>query len=148
MKVRDIMTQNPICCTMDMRLSDVARLMVTHDCGAIPVVRTHDGGEPIGIITDRDIVCRTIARGRNPMALRVRDAMTDLVLTTTPQTAINECCSLMEGNKIRRIVVVDEAGRVCGIVSQADIAAHSADERTADLVRGVSEPIHLASMMG
>jgi CBS domain-containing protein len=120
-RVEEVMTKNPTCCGPDTPLRDVARLMVDCDCGEIPVLDSRSG-RPIGVITDRDIVCRTIAEGRNPLELAARDCMTSRVVTVTSDKSIDECCELMERHQIRRILVVDAAGPCCGIVSQADIA--------------------------
>ncbi len=66
MQVREIMTLNPFCCTADTALEDVAKAMVEHDCGEIPIVRNSRDRTLIGVVTDRDIVCRLVANGRNP----------------------------------------------------------------------------------
>jgi CBS domain-containing protein len=139
MKVRDVMTADPACCTPDAKLPDVARLMVEHDCGEIPVVDTHDSRKPRGVVTDRDIVVRTLARGRDPMDVTAGDVMTSPATTVTPGTDLDECANLMERQQIRRVPVVDESGKVCGMVSQADIVRSAQDRMAAELVREVSE---------
>src|SRR4051812_33797898 len=106
MNVQEIMTQNPVCCSADENLQTVARMMVEHDCGCIPIVENESSKAPIGTVTDRDICCRAVAEGRNPLDLTARDVMTEDVITVTPDTSIEECCSLMEDNQIRRILVV------------------------------------------
>jgi CBS domain-containing protein len=137
MHVDQLMTSNPVCCTPDSPLSDVAQLMVQHDCGEIPVAQP--GGALVGVITDRDIVCRTVARGLNPLEMRAADCMSQPALAVTVGTGLEECCRLMESRQIRRMPVVDMQGRICGIVAQADIAMHGSRARTAELVREVSE---------
>ena len=67
MNVEDIMTRNPVCCTPDSGLRDVAQMMVDCDCGEIPVVESFESLIPVGVITDRDIVCRVVAKGMNPL---------------------------------------------------------------------------------
>lgn len=67
MQAKDIRTRDPDCCTPDTKLRDVARLMVDHDCREIPVVKANDDRKPVGVVTDRDIVRRTVAEGKNPM---------------------------------------------------------------------------------
>src|SRR5688500_19096728 len=69
MQVREIMTSDPACCTPDTNLQDVACMMIECDCGAIPVVDDLDSGRVIGMITDRDITCRTVAQRKNPLDL-------------------------------------------------------------------------------
>jgi CBS domain-containing protein len=136
MNVSEIMTRSPACCTAETSLRDVAAMMVEHDCGCIPVVE--EAGKPIGTITDRDIVCRAIAEGRNPLDLCARDCMTEGAVTIAEDASIQECVDLLEEHRIRRAVVVDPQGRVCGIVAQADIARHGRD-LGGEVVQGVSK---------
>jgi CBS domain-containing protein len=138
MQVKDITTPDPACCTPDTALTDVARLMVSQDCGAIPVVEG-GGGKLAGMITDRDIVCRTLANGKDPFGMAAGDCMTSPVVTVTPETNVDECARAMQFNRLRRIAVVDRSGRCCGVVAQADLARHSPDQ-TARTVKEVSQP--------
>ncbi|MFN6963933.1 MAG: CBS domain-containing protein [Pyrinomonadaceae bacterium] len=138
MKVRDIMTEDPTCCTPSTGLQEVAKMMLDCDCGCIPVVDSEDSRMPVGMITDRDITCRVVAQGRNPLELTAADAMTSTVLSVTPDTSLDECLDLMEDGQVRRIAVVDENGAVCGILAQADIAMHAKDRQTAEVVQEVS----------
>ena len=138
MNVREVMTADPACCTADTPLTEVAKMMVECDCGAIPVVDNQDSKKPVGMITDRDITIRTVAEGRNPLDLTASDAMTVNVMTVTPETSIEECCNLMEDQQIRRVVVVDENGFCCGMIAQADIAINADSRKTAEVVQEVS----------
>jgi CBS domain-containing protein/YHS domain-containing protein len=140
MQVRDIMTKAPVCCGPDLPLADVARLMVQFDCGGIPIVEP-EARRPVGLITDRDITCRTIAAGKNPLDLIASDCMSAPVVTVTPDTSVEECCHAMEAHQIRRVPVVDAGGSCCGIVSQADLALRMANGRSADVVREISRHI-------
>jgi CBS domain-containing protein len=144
-KVRDVMTADPACCSPDTPLAEVAQLMVKHDCGCIPVVESHSPATAVGVVTDRDITCRTVAAGLNPLELRAQDAMTGPAVTIRPDASLDDCLNLMEANRIRRLPVVDEDGCVCGIVAQADIALNLAKPKTAELVREVSQPTEVAS---
>ncbi|MBC7901658.1 MAG: CBS domain-containing protein [Saprospiraceae bacterium] len=139
MKVEEIMTHNPACCPADTGLQAVAKMMVDYDCGCIPVVDNLDSKKPVGIVTDRDICCRAVAEGRNPLDLTAKDVMTKNVVTVTPGMSVEDCCNLMEENQIRRIAVVDDAGSCCGIVAQADIAVNVSDQKTAEVVQEVSK---------
>ena len=140
MRVRDIMTANPQCCTSETGLQDVAKMMVDCDCGEIPVVSSLEGMIPVGVITDRDITCRSVARGRNPLEMKTRDCMTSPAVTMTPESDVHDCCELMEARQLRRVLVVDGNGRLCGIVSQADIALNAPSKETAEVVKEVSTP--------
>jgi CBS domain-containing protein len=142
MKVKEIMSSEPACCTRETSLQDVAILMVEHDCGEIPVVDDMKSKRPVGVVTDRDITCRTVALGKNPLDLRARDCMSSPAVTVGPETGVDECCRVMEENQLRRVPVVDESGSCCGIVSQADIASKASDDEAGEMVKEVSKKTH------
>jgi CBS domain-containing protein len=139
MKVREIMTPNPATCTPETTLEVVARTMEQWDCGALPVT-TSAGTGVVGIVTDRDIVIREVAKGFNPVRLSAEWCMTVPAVTITDEAAVDECVNLMQTHKIRRVPVVDARGNLVGIVSQADIARHEARKETGELVRDLSTP--------
>ncbi len=139
MLVKEIMSTNPACCKAETSLQEVAKMMVTNDCGCIPVVENNAHNKLIGVITDRDITCRTVAEGKNPLELTAADVMTKKVFTVTPKTSVEDCLNLMETKQIRRVAVIDDAGNCCGIVAQADIAINIGNHKTAELVQKVSE---------
>ena len=138
MLVKELMTEDPACCTGQTGLQEVAKMMVDNDCGCIPVVDSENSRMPIGMITDRDICCRAVAEGKNPLDLTASDAMTSTVISVTPDTKLEDCLNLMEDSQIRRIAVVDGNGALCGIVSQADVAMSAGDHKTAEVVQEVS----------
>lgn len=139
MNVQDVMTPDPTCCTPDTGLQEVAQMMVDYDCGCIPIVDTNDSKMPIGMITDRDITCRVVAQGRNPLDLTAGDAMTASVVSVTPDMSFEECLNVMEKSQIRRVAVVDENGCLCGIVAQADVALNANESDTAEVIQEVSK---------
>lgn len=145
MQVKEIMTKDVACCTPETGLRDVASLMVEHDCGAIPVVDDERSRRPVGVITDRDIACRTVAQGKNPLELTAGDCMTAECVTVSPDADVEDCCQVMEENQIRRVAVVDERGSCCGVVVQADIVEHVGRRETAEVVQEVSRPTEAAS---
>jgi len=145
MKVQAIMTPNPACCTPDTSLREVAEMFVDHDCGALPVVESRESLKPVGIITDRDIACRAIAKGRNALELAARDCMSSPSVTIREDASLTNCLEAMEANRVRRVIVVDEFDRCCGIVSQADIALRGGKRATAEVLREVSEPMPSSS---
>lgn len=145
MQVKKIMTADPVCCTADTALQEVAKMMVDHDCGEIPVVEDRINKLPLGVITDRDIVCRSVAQGINPLDLTVSDCMTKPCITVTPEMSIEECARILEENQIRRVPVVDAGGSCCGILALADIALHGRRGVTAEVIKEVSEPSAAAS---
>jgi CBS domain-containing protein len=146
MRVMDIMSADPICCTPGTSLRDVAQKMVDYDCGEIPIC--DDAGKPVGVITDRDIVCRLVAKGYDPLEARARDCMSEPVVTAKPDMPLDECARLMEEYQVRRLPVVDDGGVCCGIVSQADVARHASPEQVAEVLERVSEPNSFASTVG
>jgi len=139
MNIEEIMTESPACCTPGTSLQEVAKMMVDNDCGCIPVVDDKGSKMPVGMITDRDITCRVVANGQNPLDLTAQDAMTTTVVSVTRDTSLEDCCNLMEESQIRRVVVVDETGACCGIIAQADIANNAGDKKTAEVVQEVSK---------
>ena len=140
MKVKEIMTAGPACCTPDTTLERVARMMVDRDCGQIPVVDDERTRRPIGVITDRDIVCRAVAQGLNPIQMKARDVMSAPAVTVRPDMGVEDCCKVLEENQVRRAPVADEQGQCCGIVSLADIAQMAPEKLTGEVVRTVSQP--------
>ena len=148
MNVKDLMTPEPACCTADTSLAGVARLMVVNDCGEIPVVEDNNTKIPIGVVTDRDIVCRVIANDQNPLDITAGACMSKPVVTVTPDMSLEECCRLMEEKLVRRLPVVDDSGACVGIVSVADIALHTGKNVAGHIVREVSEPTMSASAAG
>lgn len=140
MDVRSAMTSDPACCTPDSTLRQVAQLMSDNDCGEIPVVDDHESRIPLGVVTDRDIAIRAVARGINPLEMPAADCMTSPAVSVTPATSLTACCQLMETHQIRRVLVVDDGGKLCGIVSLADVSRNAAGSTTAELVKEVSAP--------
>jgi len=146
-RVKDVMTPGPACCVPTTPISEVAVLFTQHDCGSIPVVENKDTGRPVGVVTDRDVACRAIAAGRDPAEMRALDCMTAPCITVAEDMALEDCVALMEGHRIRRIVVVNDSGAVCGIVAQADLARRADGGRVAEVVRTISEPTLSASLV-
>src|SRR3954471_11481820 len=109
-KVREFMTRNPVYCTPRTSLEAVAKLMRAHDCGAIPI--TGEDTMPIGIITDRDIVMRSIAVGKDPASLTAEACMSAPVTTITDDADLDDCLEMLELQQIRRVVVVDKKGKM------------------------------------
>jgi CBS domain-containing protein len=145
MQVKDMMTKDPACCTSDTSLPEVARMMVGKDCGEIPVVDNHSSKQPVGVVTDRDIVCRIIANGLNPLDLTAADCMSKPIVTVKPDMSLEEACRLMEEKLIRRVPVVDDRGSCVGILALADVALHTGKNVAGHIVREVSEPTSSAS---
>lgn len=148
MNVRELMSKDPVCCSPETPLAEVALLMVDHDCGGIPVVASGGSRKLIGVITDRDITCRAVARGLNPLQLTAEDCMSSPAITVRPDTLLEECCRTMEEHQIRRVPVVDEAGGCCGVVSQADIARVAGRQLAGEVVKEISRDSAIPSRIG
>jgi CBS domain-containing protein len=140
MQIREIMTPNPVCCTPDSTVQEIARMMKDNDCGCIPVVDSMSGMKPVGTITDRDITIRTVADNHDPINTKASDIMTTNIATVRPEMTLEECFDVMEDREIRRVLVVDNQGKCNGIVAQADIVQSGANPiRTNKVIREISE---------
>jgi CBS domain-containing protein len=133
---RDVMTPDPACCTPNTSLDEVAKLMAQNDCGEIPVV--DPGDQIIGVVTDRDIVCRVVAAGKNPMAYTAETCMSGPVVTVRADAPLEDVVATMEKHQIRRVPVVDDRESCVGIISQADISWIGEPRAVAELVRELS----------
>ena len=128
MKVRDVMTGKPIHIHKDETVAVAARTLTHYNIGAVPVC---DGsGRLCGMVTDRDMVTRCLAAGKDPEKTRIADVMTGGVITAGPDMAVSDAAALMGGKQVRRLPVVTE-GRLCGIVSLADLAANEKSDAQA-----------------
>lgn len=142
-QARDVRTPDPACCTANTSVDEIAKLMVQNDCGEIPVVDTAD--HVVGVVTDRDIVCRVVAQGKNPMGHTAEECMSHSVVTVDPDTPLEEVIATMEKHQIRRVPVLADGGCCAGIISQADLARTGPEHDVAELVREVSQETGRAS---
>jgi len=124
-KCREIMTSDVKTTTRDTSLGEVAMMMREGDMGSIPVL---ENGKLVGIVTDRDIVVRSIAEGKDASS-PVGEAMTTDIFSVKPDDFVFEAIRLMGDKQVRRIPVVDESGALAGIIAMADIALEMEDER-------------------
>lgn len=134
--VREVMTSDPCAIDAEKPVAYAAKMMKDEDVGLAPIV---EGDRLVGTVTDRDIVTRVIAEGRDPESTSVREiASTDLV-TIDPQQQLDEALRLMARHQVRRLPVVEEDGRLVGVVAQADVAAHAQSAETGRMVEEISE---------
>lgn len=145
MTVKEIMTPDPACCTPSSSLEEAARLMIECDCGEIPVVDDSSTRIPVGVITDRDITCRTVGKGLNPLEMTVSDCMTSPIVSIDVESSLEECTRLMEENQIRRVPVVNADGACVGIVALADLARHAPEKESTEVLQEVSAATASAS---
>jgi CBS domain-containing protein len=132
-KCSDIMTKNVQTATADTTLREVATMMRDGDMGSVPVV---EDGRLVGIVTDRDIVVRALAEGKDGSG-SVSDAMTTDIVTASPDDYVFEAVRLMGDKQVRRIPVVDNERKLVGIIALADIALETEDDR--DLAEALEE---------
>ncbi len=139
MRISDIMTSDPACCNPETKLSEVAKLMLTCDCGCIPICDADDSKRVIGVVTDRDITIRAVATGRDISQLKASDVMSHPIVTLQAEEPLESALKLLEENQIRRAPVVDNDGQLVGMVSQADVARGAPMDKVAELVQSVSK---------
>jgi len=137
MKVRDLMTADPATLAPDATLGEAATLMKQEDCGSIPIV---DNGRLVGIVTDRDIVIRAIAAGKDPRSTRVSEVMSADPVTIGSDDDAREAETLMADRQIRRLPVCDD-GKLAGILVIGQLARRERDEdRVGETLKEISEP--------
>jgi CBS domain-containing protein len=134
-QVRDVMTSNPESCSSNASVADAAKAMAKKDVGPIPIV---DGERLVGLLTDRDIVVRVVAEGRDPQGTTVREIASSDLATVSPDEDLDKALRLLAERQVRRLPVV-EGEKLVGIVAQADIARHGDDVRTGQVVEQISE---------
>ena len=134
--IRDVMTSNP--CTIDANesVAYAAKMMREEDVGLAPIV---EGDRLIGMLTDRDIATRVAAEGRDPDQVKVRDVASTQLVTIDPRQDLDDALRKMAKHQVRRLPVVDEEGRLVGVVAQADVARAGDDSKTGQLVEEISE---------
>jgi CBS domain-containing protein len=138
---REVMTPDPACCLPTDSVTRVAQIMKQEDVGSVPVVESGDSKRLVGIVTDRDLVTEVLASGRSVEQATARDAMTSDPVSCSEDDDASRAVALMAERQVRRMPVVDQAGRVVGIVAQADVATRlSSDSSTGQMVESISEP--------
>ena len=138
---KDLMTNNPVCCTPDDTAVRVAKIMKTEDVGSVPVCEGRESRKLVGIVTDRDLAIQVVAAGKDPNSVKAGDVMTREPVTCRANQDLQSAIDAMEKYQIRRIPVVDESGQLIGIIAQADVATRNDEpEKTAELVEEVSQP--------
>jgi CBS domain-containing protein len=134
--IGDVMTSNPQSIEPSTSVADAARLMRDNDVGSLPVV---ENGRLAGIVTDRDIAVRAVAEGKDPQSTNVSEVYSGDLVTVDPQQDLDEALRLMARHQVRRLPVVEEDGRLVGIVAQADVAQAGDDTKTGQMVEKISE---------
>lgn len=134
-KVGDVMTQRPRAVSPQTPLNEVAQVMDNEDVGAVPVV---EGEKLVGIVTDRDIVVRAIAKGKDPQGMPASEVSSRELVTVHPDDNLSDALELMARYQVRRLAVTGEDERLVGFVSQADVAREGKDKDTGQVVEAIS----------
>ena len=138
MHVSDVMTREVVSVGPEATLTEAARTMKSFDIGPLPVC---EGDQLLGVITDRDITVRATAEGRDPMHTTVSAVMTREIVCCLEADELESAAHLMQRNQLRRLLVVDNRGKLVGIVSMADLSLKSGDEQLAgETLEKISEP--------
>ena len=135
--VSDVMTTRPRAVTPDTPVTQVAELMREEDVGAIPVVQDD---KLVGMVTDRDIVVRAVAQGKDPRGMPVAEVSSRELVTVDPDQDLSDALQLMAQHQVRRLPVVDRDNHLVGVVSQADVAREVKDKAAGELLEDISRP--------
>ena len=136
MKVSEVMTRDVQTIRPDQPVQDAASFMLSADAGSIPVT---DGDRLIGMITDRDIAVRGVAKGYGPET-PVRELMTGDIICARVDDNVEEVATKMSEARVRRLPVIDSEDKLCGIVSLGDLSRETDDETATQALEGVSQP--------
>lgn len=142
MKIKDIMTPHAECISPEMSLSAAANLMRNAEIGFLPIC---ENDRLIGSVTDRDIVIRGVAEGREMDGTPVRAIMSPKIVYIFEDQDVEEAVRLMEVRQIRRLAVLNENKRLVGIISLGDVASAVGTNLSGEALREICEPIHSAS---
>jgi CBS domain-containing protein len=134
--VRQSMTSNPRTVDPDDTIAMAATIMRDEDAGVVPVV---EDGRLVAVVTDRDIAIRAVADGKDPRSTTVAEIASRELVTIDPQQDLDEALRLMAQHQVRRLPVVEEDGRLVGILAQADVAREGDDRETGHLVEEISK---------
>jgi CBS domain-containing protein len=133
--VNEVMSSNLCAIDAEKPVAHAAKMMRDEDVGLAPIVK---GDRLVGTLTDRDIATRVVAEGRDPQSTRVLDVASTDIVTVDPQQDLGEAVRLMAEHQVRRLPVVEEDGRLVGVLAQADVARQSDDRQTGEVVERIS----------
>jgi CBS domain-containing protein len=141
MKCADVMTREVFCCLPTDSLEEVASVMHSEDIGPVPIVDDLESRNLIGIVTDRDIALRAVARGLDARNTSAEEVMTRELVTCSAEDEIQSALDLMARHQVRRLPILDGGSRLVGMISQADVATRlNESEKIAEVVEEISRP--------
>jgi CBS domain-containing protein len=134
-KVREVMTERPRCVTLETPISEAAELMESEDVGSLPVL---EDDQLAGMVTDRDIVIRAVAKGMDPRGMPVREVASRELVTVYADDDLANALQKMASEQVRRLPVVDEENRLVGVLAQADVALGAKEKAVGEVVEEIS----------
>jgi len=133
------MTKTPVCCLPTDMVTKAAKLMKSKNIGSLPVIENGQTQKLVGIVTDRDLALRIVAKGLDAKSTKVETVMTRKVVTCRAEDDLQKALDAMAEHQLRRIPVVDNDNQILGIIAQADVATRvDKPKKTAALVKGIS----------
>jgi CBS domain-containing protein len=139
-KCNEVMTKNPVCCLPDDMVAKVAQLMQRENIGSIPVIENEQTQKLVGIVTDRDLALKIVAKGLDAKSTKVEAVMTRQIVTCRAGDDLQMALDAMAEHQLRRIPIVDNDDKIVGIIAQADVATRvNLPEKTAAMVKEISQ---------
>jgi CBS domain-containing protein len=139
-KCNEVMTKNPVCCRPDDMVVKVAQLMQSENIGSIPVIENEQTQKLVGIVTDRDLALKIVAKGQDAKSTKVEAVMTRQIVTCRTGDDLQMALDAMAEHQLRRIPIVDDDDKIVGIIAQADVATRvNLPEKTAAMVKEISQ---------
>ncbi len=139
-KCSEVMTKKTVCCQPDDMVTTVAQLMQSENIGSIPVIENKQNQKLVGIVTDRDLALKIVAKGLDAKSTKVETVMTRQVVTCRAEDDLQKALDAMAEHQLRRIPIVDNDNKIVGIIAQADVATRvNQPEKTATMVKEISQ---------
>jgi CBS domain-containing protein len=134
--IKDAMSANPCAVDSDKSVAYAAKMMRDEDVGFAPIV---EGDRLVGALTDRDIAVKVVAEGKDPEQTNVQEVASTELVTLTAEHDLDEALRLMARHQVRRLPIVEQDGRLVGVLAQADVAQQASAEDTGRMVEDISE---------
>lgn len=139
MNISDLMSYDPVVCLENTSIQECACLMRDNNCGELPVVDSPDTRRLLGVVTERDIVVRLLAKGVDPLEATVEDCYTAPAISMREDSSVEECLDAMSQARVRRLPIIDVDGCCIGTVAQADLAKNAPARDAASLMSQISQ---------
>jgi CBS domain-containing protein len=136
----EVMTKNPVCCQPNDMVEKVAQLMQSENIRSIPVIENEQTQKLVGIVTDRDLALKIVAKGQDAKSTKVEAVMTHQIVTCRVGDDLQKALDAMAEHQLRRIPIVDNDNSIVGIIAQADVATRvNLPDKTAAMVKEISQ---------